>query len=160
MNIINSIIDPNCEIDPTATIRMPCNLYGSKIGACCKIGPFVEVGGAVIGDRSIISSHSYICPKVHIGEDCFIAHGVMFTNDVFSDRPTYDSMESLREDFVPKPTKIGNKVRIGSGAVILPVEIGDRAIIGAGSVVTRDVPKGAIMYGNPARIHGYVDNEF
>ena len=52
-----------------------------------------------------------------------------------------------------KPVRIGHNVWIGGGAIILPgVTIGDDAIIGAGSVVTRDVPAGATVVGNPARV--------
>jgi maltose O-acetyltransferase len=51
-----------------------------------------------------------------------------------------------------KPIRIGNNVWIGGGAIILPgVTIGDDAVIGAGSVVTRDVPAGVVVVGNPAK---------
>jgi maltose O-acetyltransferase len=54
-----------------------------------------------------------------------------------------------------RPVRIGRNVWIGAGANILPgVTIGDDALIGAGSVVTRDVPSGAIAFGNPARLRG------
>ena len=56
-----------------------------------------------------------------------------------------------------KKVKIGNDVWIGSNATILPgVEIQDGAIIAAGSIVTKDVPKNAVVAGNPARIIKYV----
>ena len=56
------------------------NLYGCAIGDDSKIGPFVEVQrGAVIGRRCKISSHTFICEGVSIGDDVFVGHGVMFT---------------------------------------------------------------------------------
>jgi maltose O-acetyltransferase len=68
----------------------------------------------------------------------------MFINDKF------DSPDIKNWNF--KTTEIGQDVRIGSNATILPVKIGDGAIIGAGSVVTKDVPPGATVVGNPAKI--------
>lgn len=125
------------------------NIYASTIGAGCTIAPFVEIGGAIIGLRTSISSHSYVCPGVMIGDDCFIAHGVMFTNDKFKDFPDWDKDH---KGFIQRRTRVGNRVRIGSGAVILPVNIGDDVIIGAGAVVTKDVLPGTIIAGNPARV--------
>lgn len=128
------------------------NLYDAQIGEECFIGPFVEIGGAVIGKRTKISSHCYICPHVEIGEDCFIAHGVTFTNDRFDTPESYGHIKELAEKWTVRPTKIGHRVRIGSGSVILPVRIGNDVVIGAGTVVTKDVPDGAKIMGNPGRI--------
>lgn len=141
----------NCKIHPSAKVMPFVNLYGAEIGEGCFIGPFVEIGDAVIGARTKVSSHTYICPHVEIGTDCFIAHGVMFTNDTFETPKTYERIEELSAQWTPRRTIIGNRVRIGSGAKILPVKIGDGAKIGAGAVVTKDVPAGETWYGNPAK---------
>jgi acetyltransferase-like isoleucine patch superfamily enzyme len=127
------------------------NIYNSRLGEEVFVGPFVELGGCVIGNRTKIGSHSYVCPGVEIGDDCFIAHAVMFTNDKFADVPCYDNIKDLAALWKMRSTHVGNKVRIGSGAVILPVVIGDGAIIGAGAVVTKRVHPGAVVAGNPAR---------
>ena|SRR6185295_5622829 len=124
----------------------PVNLYGCVIGDDCFIGPFSEIQkGAIVGNRSRIQSHSFICDLVTIGDDCFIGHGVVFINDLFAegapaggDRTKY------------KSTKIGNHVSIGSNATILPVSIVDHTVIGAGSVVTKDIKEPGIYAGNPA----------
>ena len=63
----------------------PINMYGCKIGHNCFVGPFVEIQKDVsIGCNSKIQSHTFICELVTIGNDCFIGHGVMFINDLFS----------------------------------------------------------------------------
>ena len=69
---------------------------------------------------------------------------MVFVNDLFSDSP------SIKE-WKMKKTKVGSRVRVGSNVTILPVNIGDDVIIGAGSVVTKDVPSGATVKGNPAK---------
>lgn len=124
----------------------PCNLYGCELGEDVFVGPFVEIQSDVrIGARSRIQSHSFICSLVEIGEDCFIGHGVMFINDLFSEgHPSKSSSQW-------KSTKIGNNVSIGSNATILPVSICDGAVIGAGSVVSRDIVECGVYAGNPAK---------
>ena len=126
----------------------PANLYGCQIGDECFIGPFVEIQKDVlIGARTRVQSHSFICELVSIGEDCFIGHGVMFINDTFATGgPARGRKELWRS------TRIGNRVSIGSNATILPVEIGDDVVIGAGAVVTRSITKTGCYAGNPARL--------
>ena len=125
----------------------PCNLYGCKIGDDCFVGPFTEIQkGVVIGARTRVQSHAFICELVTIGEDCFVGHGVMFVNDTFSTGgPARGNRELWRE------TVIGNRVSIGSNATIMPVRIADDVVIGAGAVVTRDITTPGKYAGNPAR---------
>lgn len=129
------------------TVVEPVNLYGCTIGDGTFVGPFVEIQRRVkIGARCRIQSHSFICELVTIGDDCVVAHGVMFINDLFrTGGPAHGDRAKWRH------TLIGNHVSIGSNATILPVSICDFVVIGAGAVVTRDLTIPGIYAGNPAR---------
>jgi len=129
------------------TVVDPVNLYECAIGEDCFIGPFVEIQkGVSVGCRTRVQSHTFICERVSIGEECFIGHGVMFINDLFSEGgPARGRMDLW------KSTCIGNHVSIGSNATILPVRICDGVVVGAGSVVTRNIDQPGVYAGNPAR---------
>ena len=125
----------------------PVNMYGCSIGNDCFVGPFTEIQKKVsIGNRVKVQSHAFVCELVTIGDDCFIGHGVMFVNDLFSKGGPAGGDQSLW-----KETHIGNHVSIGSNATILPVSICDNVVIGAGAVVTKDIKKPGVYIGNPAK---------
>lgn len=129
------------------TVIEPVNIYGCEIGEGVFVGPFVEIQRSVIiGARTRIQSHTFICELVSIGEDCFVSHGVMFVNDEFACGTRAGGRRELL-----KSTHIGARVLIGSNATILPVRVCDDVVVGAGSVVTRNIEKPGIYAGNPAR---------
>ena len=137
----------NVKTGQNVTIIQPSNIYECTIEDDCFIGPFVEIQkNVLIGTRTRIQSHSFICELVTIGSDCFIGHGVMFINDTFS-----DGGPARGDTSKWKPTTIGNNVSIGSNATILPVKICDNVVIGAGSVVTKDIMEPGVYAGNPAK---------
>lgn len=145
--IMNSCISDDVVFGVNVKVVMPVNLYGCTIGADCFIGPFTEIQKDVtIGTRTKIQSHSFICEKVSVGDDCFIGHGVMFINDVFENRRPAGGDKSLW-----KETTVGNNVSIGSNATILPVHICGDVVIGAGAVVTKNIEEPGVYVGNPAR---------
>ena len=129
------------------------NLYGCTIGDNTKIGAFVEIQkNAHIGSNCKISSHTFICEGVTIEDGVFIGHGVMFINDTYP-RATVNGTLQTEADWSVEPTLVKKGASIGSNCTILShVTIGENAIIGAGSVVTKDVPAGTIVAGNPANI--------
>lgn len=145
--LFESKIREDVQFGEAVKVVMPVNMYGCKIGAQCFIGPFTEIQKDVtIGNRTKIQSHTFICELVTIGEDCFIGHGVMFINDLFSDGgPARGDKNKW------KSTKIGNQVSIGSNATILPVQICDGVVIGAGAVVTKNIDIPGVYAGNPAK---------
>ncbi len=147
-------IAPDVKLGKDVKIYAFVNLYGCEIGDETKIGTFVEIQkGAVIGKRVKVSSHSFICEGVTIEDEVFIGHSVMFINDKYPRSTTGDGSLQTEADWVCTPTLVKKAASIGSNATILcGVTIGERAMVGAGSVVTHDVPAGAVVAGNPARL--------
>src|SRR5580704_16449850 len=130
------------------------NLYGCEIGDEVKIGTFVEIQkGARIGNGCKISSHTFICEGVTLEDGVFIGHNVTFINDRFPRATNGDGNLQTEADWTCVPTLVKRGASIGSGATILcGITIGENSIVGAGSVVTKDVPPGTIVAGNPARV--------
>ena len=125
----------------------PVNIYGSKFGKNVFIGPFVEIqNNTVIGDNTRVQSHSFICEKVTIGKNCFVGHGVMFTNDDLK------KGKVTRDPKLFKKTKLGNNVVIGSNTTLLPVSIVSGTVIGAGSTVTKNINTKGIYEGTPEKL--------
>ena len=149
----NQQISPDVKLGRNVRIFGFTNLYGCEIGDDTKIGTFVEIQkGAKIGARCKISSHTFICEGVTLEDEVFVGHGVMFTNDLFP-RATANGRLQTESDWKCIPTLVKRGAAIGSNATLLcGITIGENAMIGAGSVVTKDVPPGATVAGNPARI--------
>jgi acetyltransferase-like isoleucine patch superfamily enzyme len=134
------------------------NLYGCSIGAETKIGAFVEIQkNARIGARCKISSHTFVCEGVTIEDECFVGHGVIFTNDIYPSAVNVDGTPQIESDWQVVKTLVKRRGSIGSNSTIIAgITIGEGALIGAGAVVTKDVPDFAIVAGVPARVIGDV----
>jgi len=147
-------IAPDVKLGQRVKVFAFTNLYGCTVGDDSKIGTFVEIQkGARVGARCKVSSHTFICEGVTVEDEVFIGHGVTFINDRFPRSTNPDGKLQTEADWNCVGTLVKRGASIGSGATILcGVTIGERAIVGAGSVVTKDVPEGAVVAGNPARI--------
>ena len=134
------------------------NLYGCVIGDETKIGAFVEIQrGAVVGKRCKISSHSFLCEGVSIGDGVFVGHGVKFTNDIYPRAVNPDGSLQDASDWTVVETRVEDGASLGTNSTILAgITIGKGAIVGAGAVVTRDVAPNTIVAGVPARFVRYV----
>jgi acetyltransferase-like isoleucine patch superfamily enzyme len=133
----------NCKLGRNVKIPHPdlVNLYGCEIGDNSFIGPFVEITrGVIIGKNCRVQSHSFICGGVILGNDVFIGHGCMFTNDKHP--------KANNKDWVMEKTLIGNGSSIGSNSTILPVKIGKNVLVGAGTVITKDIKDNTVIYSN------------
>ncbi|HEX8181192.1 MAG TPA: hypothetical protein VF525_16730 [Pyrinomonadaceae bacterium] len=148
------VIAPDVKLGRDVAIYNFVNLYGCEIGDETRIGTFVEIQrGASIGARCKISSHTFICEGVRVEDEVFVGHGVQFVNDRYPRATNPDGTPQTASDWTLERTIVRRGASIGTGATILGgLEIGAGAIVGAGAVVTRTVPPGAIVAGNPARI--------
>ena len=128
---------------------------GTRIGRGCTIGSYVDIEGeATIGDHVSLQSACYITRGVVIEDEVFCGPRVTTMNDkhIAYRRPTLEWARAA--------PRILRAARVGGGSVLLPgITVGENALVGAGSVVTKDVPDGAIVVGNPARVVGTVRPE-
>lgn len=149
-----SRIAPDVKLGRGVRIFSFTNLYGCEIGDDVKIGTFVEIQkGVTVGKRCKISSHTFVCEGVTLEDEVFVGHNVTFINDRYPRATNGGGALQTEADWKCIATVVKRGASIGSGTTILcGVTIGEGAIVGAGSVVTKDVPPGAIVAGNPARV--------
>tara|TARA_Y100000310_G_scaffold274049_1_gene289818 strand:- start:2756 stop:3298 length:543 start_codon:yes stop_codon:yes gene_type:complete len=122
-----------------------------KIGGNCNIGKNVYVdSGVIIGDSVKVENNVSVY-NARIGDDVFIGPGVMFTNDKYPRAFLWD------EDRMGDLIVVGKGASIGANSTLITgVKVNDYAMVGAGSVVSKDVPKHALVLGVPAKIVGFV----
>ena len=130
------------------------NLYGCSIDDGSKVGTFVEIQkGASVGKNCKISSHTFICEGVHIGDGVFVGHNVTFINDKYPRSVNPDGSMQTEEDWELVETFVKKGASIGSSSTIMcGITIGENAIVGAGAVVTKDVPDNTVVAGVPAKV--------
>jgi len=165
MNSVGVFIHPQAIVASTA-IGTGTRIWafahicqGAVIGINCNLGDgcYIE-GGSRIGNNVTIKNGVMIWEGITIADAAFIGPAVIFTNDR---RPRSPRFELVRQRYASKDwlslTHIGRGAALGANATIGPgVTIGEFAMIGAGAVVTSNVPAYTLVYGNPARPHGYV----
>lgn len=123
---------------------------GAKIGKNCNIGKgaYIDVN-VVIGDNCKLQNFATLYDGVSVGNDVIIGPHVCFTNDM------YPRASIWNEDRLVK-TVVKDGASIGANSTIIAgVTIGRFALVGAGSVVTKDIPDYGLVFGNPAKLHGF-----
>ena len=136
------------------------NLYGCEIGDHSKVGTFVEIQkGASVGKNCKISSHTFICEGVHIGDGVFVGHNVTFINDKYPRSVNPDGSMQTDEDWELVETFVEKGASIGSSSTIMcGITIGENSIVGAGAVVTKSVPPNTVVAGVPAKVIKKLNN--
>lgn len=141
----NVIIGDNTKIWHQVQVRT-----GAKIGKNCIFGKSVFIDTNVsIGDNVKVQNFVSIYQGVNIEDDVFVGPHVCFTNDLLPRAANQDW--ELIETLVKKGASIG-----ANSTIICGLTIGEHSMIGAGSLVSKDVPSFALVFGNPARLKGYV----
>ncbi len=128
-------------------------LRGAVIGNNCNINchTFIE-NDVIIGDRVTVKAGVFLWDGIRVANDVFIGPNVTFTNDKYPRSKKYPNEFQL--------TEIGRGVSIGANATILGgTQIGAYALVGAGSVITKDIPAFSLVYGNPAKVMGRVNEQ-
>jgi len=162
-------IHPTADVSKAAKVGDGTQIWheaqvreGARIGRYCRIGKGVYIDANVrIGDNCKLQNRVSVYQGVTIGDRVFVGPHACFTNDQI---PRAARTDWKKHDLADRgveweivPTRVEDGASIGANATILcGITIGEAAMVGAGAVVTKDVPPYALVYGNPAKIHGYV----
>lgn len=153
---------------PTATIESPCTIgddtriwhhahirQGAQIGKGCVIGKNVFIDhDVIIGDYCKIQNNVSVYHGVTLEAGVFVGPSVVFTNDLY---PRSLTELGFASEWKVTPTLVQHNASIGAGAVIrCGLVIGAWAMVGCGAVVIKPVPDHGLVYGNPARLEGFV----
>lgn len=158
-------IHPTAEVSAGAAIGEGTVIWhhvqvreGARIGGHCILGKGVYIdAGVIIGNNVKIQNYVSVYHGVIIEDGVFIGPHVCFTNDLFPRAINPDGSLKTGNDWTVTGTLVRRGASIGANSTIrCGVTIGEWAMIGAGSVVIRDVPPYGLVYGNPARLHGFV----
>jgi UDP-2-acetamido-3-amino-2,3-dideoxy-glucuronate N-acetyltransferase len=161
----NVRIHPTAEVSLHAIIGEGTSIWHqaqvrerAQIGRHCILGKGVYVDfDTTLGDNCKLQNGVYVYHPATLEDGVFLGPGVVLTNDKRPRAVNPDMSMKTDADWEVSPVWIGQGAAVGAGSIILPgVKIGRWAMVGAGSVVTKNVPDYGLVFGNPARLAGYV----
>ena len=150
----SSYVDEPAEIgEGTRIWHFSHIMKNCRIGENCNIGQNVVVSpDVIIGNNVKIQNNVSVYTGCILEDDVFCGPSMVFTN-VVNPRSHVIRRNEYKTTLVRRGASLG-----ANSTVVCGTTIGQYAFIGAGSVVTRDVPPYALMYGNPARVRGWMCN--
>ncbi len=148
----SSYVDEGAVIGSGTKIWHFCHIMpGAKIGERCNIGQNVFIAADVaIGNDVKIQNNISVYTGVTLEDEVFLGPSMVFTN-VINPRSHVERKDEYKATLVKRGATIG-----ANATILCGVTLGQYAFVGAGSVVTRDVPAYALVYGNPARLKGWM----
>jgi len=148
----SSFVDEGAVIGAGTKIWHFCHVMsGAQIGCDCKIGQNVFVGAdVIIGDNVKIQNNVSIYTGVVIEDDVFLGPSMVFTN-VLNPRSHIERKSEYQATLVKQGTTVG-----ANATLVCGVTLGRYTLVGAGSVITQDILDYALVYGNPAKMKGWV----
>jgi acetyltransferase-like isoleucine patch superfamily enzyme len=163
--VTSARIHPTAEVSPAATLGADCRIWrqahvreGAVLGAGCVVGAGVYIGANVrVGRHCKIQNNALLYEGLELGDGVFVGPQVCFTNDYLPRAVNPDLSLKSAADWTVGQTRVLEGASIGALSVVVTgLTIGRWALVGAGSVVTRSVPDHALVYGQPARVRGWV----
>ncbi len=165
MKRVNVRIHSTAEVSEQAEIGEGTSVWhqaqvreGARIGRNCILAKGVYVdAGVILGDNVKVQNYVSIYHGVVIEDGVFCGPHSVFTNDKRPRAINADGSLKAADDWELSTTLVKRGAAIGANAVIVcGVTVGEWAMIGSGAVVSRDVPNHGLVWGNPARLHGFV----
>ena len=163
--VTSTFVHPTAEVAADATLGEGCRVWrqahiraGAQVGPGSTIGAGVYVGAGVrLGRNCKIQNNALLYEGLTLEDGVFVGPQVCFTNDFLPRAVNPDGSLKLAADWEVGQTMVREGASVGAGSVVITgITIGRWALVGAGSTVTHDVPDHALVYGQPARVHGWV----